>query len=93
MHHELLLLRRRRLLPGLPGRWLPALTAGLAYYVSMKRPETAQRTQLLKAVYDEQFGYAAEEDRVKASIQLVPGGYGGVGYEQSNGWEIRARDL
>jgi hypothetical protein len=59
-----------------PDRWLPALTAGLAYYVSMKRPETAQRTQLLKAVYDEQFGWAADEDRIKASIQLVPGGYG-----------------
>ena len=59
-----------------PARWLPALTAGLAYYVSMKNPETAQRTPLLKAVYDEQFKYAADEDRVKASVQLVPGGYG-----------------
>ena len=60
-----------------PTRWFTGASgAGLAYYVSMKRPETAQRTQLLKAVYDEQFMYAADEDRVKASIQLVPGGYG-----------------
>ena len=61
-----------------PERWLPALTAGLAYYISMKRPEATQRVQLLKSVYDEQFSYAAEEDRVKASVRLVPGGYGWI---------------
>ena len=58
-----------------PERWLPALTAGLAYYVSLKNPETQSRTQALKAIYDEQFGYAAAEDRIKASFQVVPGGY------------------
>ena len=58
-----------------PERWLPALTAGLAYYISMKRPESASRTQGLKQVYEEQLNYCAEEDRVKAGFQVVPGGY------------------
>ena len=61
-----------------PERWLPALTAGLAYYVAMKKPESQNRVQGLKAVYDEQFEYAAAEDRVKASFQVVPGGYGAI---------------
>ena len=59
-----------------PERWLPALTAGLAYYVAIKKPESQGRIQGLKAMYDEQFEYAASEDRVKASFQVVPGGYG-----------------
>jgi hypothetical protein len=58
-----------------PGRWLPALTAGLAYYIAMKKPEAESRVRGLKAVYDEQFEYAASEDRVKASFQVIPGGY------------------
>jgi len=58
-----------------PERWLPALTAGLAYYISMKRPESAARTQGLKQVYEEQFNYCAEEDRVKTGFRVVPGGY------------------
>ena len=59
-----------------PERWLPALTAGLAYYIAMKTPEAANRVQPLKSVYEEQFMYCAMEDRVKASFQVVPGGYG-----------------
>ena len=59
-----------------PDRWLPALTAGLAYYVAMKKPEAEGRVQGLKAVYDEQFAFAADEDRVKANFQVIPGGYG-----------------
>mgnify|MGYP003134507786 CR=1 FL=1 len=59
-----------------PEKWLPALTAGLAYYIAMKKPEAANRVQALKSVYDEQFMYCASEDRVKASFQVVPGGYG-----------------
>ena len=58
-----------------PERWLPALTAGLAYYVSMKNPETQERTAGLKQVYEEQFNFAAGEDRVKAGIRITPGGY------------------
>ena len=59
-----------------PDRWLPALTAGLAYYVAMKKPQAEGRVQGLKAVYDEQFAFAADEDRVKANLQVIPGGYG-----------------
>ena len=59
-----------------PDRWLPALTAGLAYYVAMKKPQAEGRVQGLKAVYDEQFAFAADEDRVKANFQVIPGGYG-----------------
>ena len=61
-----------------PDRWLPALTAGLAYYISMKKPEALNRVQGLKAIYDEQFAFCAAEDRVKASFQVVPGGYGNM---------------
>ena len=58
-----------------PDRWLPALTSGLAYYVAMKRPESSDRLGLLKQVYEEQFALCAAEDRVKAGVQLIPGGY------------------
>ena len=61
-----------------PNRWLPALTAGLAYYVAMKKPQAEGRVQGLKAVYEEQFAFAAAEDRVKASFQVIPGGYGAI---------------
>lgn len=58
-----------------PDRFWPALVAGLAYNVAMKKPEAAQRVQMLKQVYDEQFQYAADEDREKAPLRLYPGGY------------------
>ena len=58
-----------------PDRWLPALTSGLAYYIAMKRPESQGRIPLLKDVYEEQFSLCAGEDRVKAGVQLIPGGY------------------
>lgn len=53
-------------------RFLPAVVAGLAYYIAMKVPELAERLQLLKAVYDEQFDLCAAEDREKAAIRFVP---------------------
>jgi hypothetical protein len=53
-------------------RFLPALTAGLAYHIAMKMPELAPRIQMLKAAYDEQFDLAAGEDREKAAIRFVP---------------------
>jgi hypothetical protein len=53
-------------------RFLPALTAGLAYHIAMKVPELIDRVPLLKQVYDEQFDYAAGEDREKAAIRFVP---------------------
>jgi len=57
-------------------RFLPCLVAGLAYYIAMKEPDLAQRLPMLKAAYDEQFDLAAQEDREKATLSLVPRIYG-----------------
>jgi hypothetical protein len=61
-------------LAGIPPRFVPALTAGLAYYLSQKIPEALERVLPLKDVYEEAFALAAEEDREKISTRLVPGG-------------------
>jgi len=53
-------------------RFLPAVTAGLAYYIAMKDPTLAGRLDMLKAVYDEQFSLSAGEDHEKAPIRFVP---------------------
>jgi len=54
----------------IPFRFIPCLTAGLAYYLSMKK--APERIQLLKASYEEEFQRAAAEDSTRASIHLVP---------------------
>ena len=56
----------------IPFRFLPALVAGLAYYLAMKLPDALPRLEMLKAVYDETWQNAADEDREKASIRLSP---------------------
>jgi len=53
-----------------PFRFYPCLAAGLAYYISLKR--APNRTQLLKAVYEEEFERAMTEDRDRASFNVVP---------------------
>ena len=56
-----------------PVRFLPCLTAGLAYYMSLKRnglPET--RIALLKSNYEELLMRAMEEDKERASIYFKP---------------------
>ena len=58
--------------PDVVFRFLPALVAGLAYYIAMKTPELADRIQMLKQAYDEQFDLCAGEDREKAAIRFVP---------------------
>lgn len=58
--------------PDVVFRFLPALTAGLAYHIAMKVPELADRIPMLKQAYDEQFDLAAGEDREKAALRLVP---------------------
>ena len=58
-----------------PDRFWPALIAGLAYNIALKRPEASERVQLLKQAYEEQFAFAADEDREKAPIRFYPGGY------------------
>jgi hypothetical protein len=57
----------------IPYLFLPALVAGLAYYLAMKLPGMdLQRAQALKMVYDEQFQLAADENREKAPVRVVP---------------------
>jgi hypothetical protein len=38
----------------------------------MKYPESMDRLQMLKMAYEEQFELAAQEDREKAPVRLVP---------------------
>jgi len=58
-----------------PARHLPALTAGLAYYLSMKIPGAEARIEILKSIYDEQWNLAADSVREKAALFIRPGGY------------------
>jgi hypothetical protein len=58
-----------------PARFLPCLVAGLAYNLAKKYPQAADRVQLLKADYDEQWDMAADAAREKASLFVSPGGY------------------
>jgi hypothetical protein len=59
----------------IPKLFLPSLVAGLAYYIAMKNPEATQRVPFLKQQYEEQYKLAADENRVKASVRFIPGGY------------------
>lgn len=57
----------------IPFRFIPALVAGLAYHLSMKLPEVdPNRIVGLKAAYEEVFQQAADEDREKAALRIVP---------------------
>ena len=59
-----------------PFRFVPALISGLAYQLACKRPEAFARIPELKALYEEEFQRAADEDRQRSAVMLVPGGYG-----------------
>ena len=59
-------------IPDMPFRFLPCITAGLAYYIAMKIPEGTDRLPILKAEYESQWQLAAGEDREKAAIRFVP---------------------
>tara|TARA_R100000234_G_C4998519_1_gene179197 strand:+ start:263 stop:931 length:669 start_codon:yes stop_codon:yes gene_type:complete len=54
----------------IPFRFYPCLTAGLAYYIAMKR--APDRIQLLKTVYEEEFERAMAEDRDRSAFNVVP---------------------
>jgi len=54
-------------------RFLPCLTSGLAYYMSMKRPNVeASRIAMIKQEYEERLQRAMDEDRERVSIFLKP---------------------
>jgi hypothetical protein len=57
-----------------PPRFVPALVAGLAYYIAMKKPEAIARVLPLKQLYEEQFELAALEDRDRSSVMFTPFG-------------------
>lgn len=63
-----------------PFRFVPALVAGLAYYMALKSPKAEIRANIpsLKQMYDEQFQLAADEDRDRSSVRFVP--WTGTGY-------------
>ena len=57
----------------LPKRFLPPLTCGLSYYLSMKTPGIeGDRIGMLKSNYEELLGRALEEDRQRANLFLKP---------------------
>ena len=53
-----------------PFRFYPCLTAGLAYYLSMKR--NPQLMGALKTIYEEELQRALDEDRDRASLRISP---------------------
>jgi hypothetical protein len=56
----------------IPFRMLNCLVAGLAYYLSLKIPDAANRIEMLKMEYENQWLLASSEDREKASLRLAP---------------------
>lgn len=56
----------------MPFRFIPAMIAGLSYYLAMKVPGALDRLAMLKAQYDEAWDLASSEDREKAAVRFVP---------------------
>jgi hypothetical protein len=84
--YQLLYWRLRRLgplgaggasMPDIPWRFIPAMVAGMAYYMALKStdPNAVPRIEMLKGCYEEQYTLAADEDRDRASFRFTPGGY------------------
>jgi hypothetical protein len=55
-----------------PFRFIPALVAGLAFYIAQKIPEGQDRAVALKQEYESVFDLAALEDRDKSTTRFVP---------------------
>jgi hypothetical protein len=53
-------------------RFWPAMVSGLAYYLAMKIPGATERVPILKAIYEDDWQRASDEDREKAAIRFVP---------------------
>jgi len=54
----------------IPFRFYEALISGLAFKLAIKR--APEKAQMLKAEYDEAFQLAADEDRDRAPLRIVP---------------------
>jgi hypothetical protein len=57
----------------IPFRFLPCITAGLAYYIAMKK--SPDRIGLLKQIYEDEFQRAADQDGERTSLFLTPKTY------------------
>lgn len=66
----------------IPFRFMPALIAGLAYYLALKTPDAVDRIAPLKQIYDEAYDLAAQEDRDRAPIRFIPK----IGYVGTRGF-------
>lgn len=53
-----------------PSRFIPCMTAGLAYQIALKR--NPEKAPMLKIEYEELFNRASAEDTDRAIVQLVP---------------------
>tara|TARA_B100001093_G_scaffold361853_1_gene346604 strand:- start:1293 stop:1967 length:675 start_codon:yes stop_codon:yes gene_type:complete len=56
--------------PDIPSRFMPCMVSGLAYYLAMKK--NPEKAPMLKQQYEQDFKLAADEDRTKVSLHLVP---------------------
>ena len=54
----------------IPFRFYPCLSAGLAYYIALKK--APEKVQMLKAVYEEEFDRALSQDEYRASFRVAP---------------------
>ena len=52
-----------------PFRFYPCLSAGLAYYIALKR--APEKVQLLKSLYEEEFSRAMSQDEERASFRVA----------------------
>ena len=57
----------------IPFRFLPCMTAGLAYYIAMKK--APERIGTLKQIYEDEFQRAAAQDGERTSLFLTPKTY------------------
>jgi hypothetical protein len=60
--------------PDIPRRYLPALISGLAFELANKNPDKVDATRRaeLKGIYNEEWDFAKEEDRERASFYIQP---------------------
>ena len=57
---------------GVPTRYLPCMTAGLAYNLALKKEEANARIPILKQRYLELWNEVSDADRERASVRFVP---------------------
>jgi len=54
----------------MPFRFYPCLTAGLSYYLALKK--APEKVQMLKQLYEEEFTRALSQDEERASFRITP---------------------